>query len=40
MEESGEIYAVAGGNYRILISGEETDGEYAVIEMAVRSLTS
>jgi quercetin dioxygenase-like cupin family protein len=31
----GEILGVAGGNYRIIISGEETNGNYAVIEMFV-----
>lgn len=33
--EEGEIWAVAGGNYRILVSGEETNGAYAIIEMIV-----
>lgn len=31
----GEILGVAGGNYRIVISGKETNGAYAVIEMLV-----
>ena len=31
----GEFLAVAGGNYRILVSGTETSGNYAVIEMHV-----
>ena len=31
----GEVLGVAGGNYRIIISGEETNGNYAVIEMLV-----
>jgi quercetin dioxygenase-like cupin family protein len=31
----GELLGVAGGNYRIIISGEETNGNYAVIEMLV-----
>lgn len=31
----GELLAVAGGNYRIIISGEQTNGNYAVIEMQV-----
>jgi quercetin dioxygenase-like cupin family protein len=31
----GKILGIAGGNYRILISGEETNGNYAVIEMLV-----
>ncbi|WP_160138714.1 cupin domain-containing protein [Chryseobacterium sp. c4a] len=31
----GQLLGIAGGNYRILISGEETNGAYAVIEMSV-----
>jgi quercetin dioxygenase-like cupin family protein len=31
----GEFLAIAGGNYRIIISGQQTDGNYAVIEMLV-----
>ena len=31
----GQILKIAGGNYRIIISGSQTDGEYAVIEMLV-----
>lgn len=31
----GEALGVAGGNYRILLSGAETDGKYAVVEMTV-----
>jgi len=31
----GEVLGVAGGNYRIIISGEDTNGNYAVIEMLV-----
>lgn len=31
----GELLGVAGGNYRILVSGQETSGSYAVIEMHV-----
>lgn len=31
----GEILGIAGGNYRIIISGKETNGSYAVIEMVV-----
>jgi quercetin dioxygenase-like cupin family protein len=31
----GETLNIAGGKYRILISGEETGGNYAVIEMNV-----
>lgn len=32
---SGDFLAIAGGNYRIIITGEETAGNYAVIEMHV-----
>ncbi|SEN55211.1 Cupin domain protein [bacterium A37T11] len=32
---AGEYLSVAGGNYRIIISGQETDGNYTVIEMNV-----
>jgi quercetin dioxygenase-like cupin family protein len=31
----GHKLKIAGGNYRIIISGKETNGEYAVIEMSV-----
>lgn len=31
----GEFLGVAGGNYRVIISGEETNNSYAVIEMTV-----
>lgn len=31
----GETLAIAGGNYRIIISGDQTNGNYAVIEMTV-----
>ena len=31
----GQTLAIAGGNYRIIISGEQTNGNYAVIEMVV-----
>lgn len=31
----GKFLAIAGGNYRIIISGQQTDGNYAVIEMLV-----
>jgi quercetin dioxygenase-like cupin family protein len=31
----GKFLAIAGGNYRIIISGRQTDGNYAVIEMLV-----
>jgi quercetin dioxygenase-like cupin family protein len=34
-KNEGELLAIAGGNYRIIISGEETNGSYAVIEMVV-----
>ncbi|MCD9574188.1 cupin domain-containing protein [Flavobacterium soyae] len=34
-KNEGERLAVAGGNYRIIISGEQTNGDYAVIEMTV-----
>ena len=31
----GKRLAIAGGNYRIVISGEQTGGNYAVVEMIV-----
>lgn len=31
----GQSLGIAGGNYRIITSGAETNGEYAVIEMSV-----
>ena len=31
----GEILSVAGGNYRILLSGKQTNGDFATIEMLV-----
>ncbi|KAF2511547.1 cupin domain-containing protein [Flavobacterium zhairuonense] len=34
-ETQGHKLNIAGGNYRIVISGKETNGEYAVIEMSV-----
>jgi quercetin dioxygenase-like cupin family protein len=34
-ETEGQKLKIAGGNYRIIISGKQTDGEYAVIEMTV-----
>lgn len=34
-ESEGHKLKIAGGNYRIIISGKQTDGEYAVIEMSV-----
>jgi quercetin dioxygenase-like cupin family protein len=34
-KDEGETLGVAGGNYRIVISGELTGGNYAVIEMIV-----
>jgi quercetin dioxygenase-like cupin family protein len=33
--EEGKVLGVAGGNYRIIISGDQTDNNYAVIEMLV-----
>ncbi|ASK29369.1 cupin [Chryseobacterium sp. T16E-39] len=34
-KSEGKLLAVAGGNYRIVISGAQTGGNYAVIEMLV-----
>lgn len=34
-KHEGEFLGVVGGNYRIVISGEQTGGNYAVIEMVV-----
>ncbi|MBF4493069.1 cupin domain-containing protein [Flavobacterium sp. MR2016-29] len=34
-QSEGQKLKIAGGNYRIIISGKQTDGEYAVIEMSV-----
>lgn len=34
-ETEGHKLKIAGGNYRIIISGKQTYGEYAVIEMSV-----
>jgi len=34
-KSEGEALAIAGGNYRIVLSGKETQGNYAVIEMVV-----
>ncbi len=31
----GKLLSIAGGNYRIIIPGSDTDGQYAVIEMTV-----
>lgn len=31
----GQEFLIAGGNYRIIISGKQTDGKFAVIEMSV-----
>ncbi len=31
----GPCVAIGGGNYRIVISGDQTNGEYAVIDMVV-----
>lgn len=33
--DDGQILGVAGGNYRIIVSGDKTDNKYAVIEMIV-----
>lgn len=33
--EGGEILSVAGGNYRILVSGKQTNGAFSTIEMLV-----
>lgn len=33
--KDGTFLGIAGGNYRIIISGADTDGSYAVIEMQV-----
>lgn len=34
-KEEGKILGVAGGNYRIIVSGHQTDNNYAVVEMLV-----
>ena len=34
-QHEGQFLAVAGGNYRIVVSGTDTNGAYAVIEMHV-----
>jgi quercetin dioxygenase-like cupin family protein len=34
-QNEGPLFAIAGGNYRIVISGVATNGNYAVIEMTV-----
>lgn len=34
-KSEGERLAIAGGNYRIIVPGEQTQGNYAVIEMIV-----
>lgn len=34
-ENQGETISVVGDNYRIIVSGKETDGAYAVIDMLV-----
>lgn len=31
----GEILSVAGGNYRVLVSGKQTNGAFSTIEMLV-----
>jgi quercetin dioxygenase-like cupin family protein len=33
--EDGQGIAMAGGSYRVVISGKQTDGKYALIEMLV-----
>jgi quercetin dioxygenase-like cupin family protein len=33
--QGGEILSVVGGNYRILVSGKQTNGAFATIEMLV-----
>lgn len=33
--DEGQLLKIAGGDYRIVVSGEETDGAFAVIEMTV-----
>jgi len=33
--DQGKRLGIAGGNYRIIVSGEETNGNYAVIDMLV-----
>jgi quercetin dioxygenase-like cupin family protein len=33
--DGGEILSVVGGNYRILVSGKQTNGAFATIEMLV-----
>ena len=34
-ENQGQTISVVGDNYRVIISGEQTNGEYAVIDMLV-----
>ena len=34
-QQEGNVLAVAGGNYRIILSGDQTNNSYAVIEMVV-----
>lgn len=34
-EDQGQILSVVGDNYRIIVSGEQTQGAYAVIDMLV-----
>ena len=34
-ESEGQKLLIAGGNYRIVVSGKQTDGKFAVIEMSV-----
>src|SRR5690349_6065991 len=33
--DEGQMLKIAGGDYRIIISGEQTKGSFAVIEMSV-----
>jgi len=33
--EGGEILSVVGGNYRVLISGKQTNGAFSVIDMLI-----
>ncbi|WP_449398628.1 hypothetical protein [Chryseobacterium wanjuense] len=34
-KEKGKRLGVAGGNYRVIVSGDDTNQSYAVIEMTV-----
>ncbi|MDR3696191.1 hypothetical protein [Mucilaginibacter sp.] len=33
--DGGEILSVVGGNYRVLVSGKQTNGAFSVIDMLV-----